>query len=360
MRKFILLFCLAVALVGGGAPLTAQADNVLEAVIAEYVAAGDPALVVQVTTFGGTWTAAGGMATEIRRAEVADRFRIGSMSKTFVAVVALKLAEEGILALDQPAAGWLPAEVIERVANADQATIRQLLAMRSGIPDYLATDAFWEAVSDDPAYEWTAREAITYAYDLPALFAPDADFDYSNSNYLLVQLVLEAATGMPLSYLTREYILDPLRLSNTYTQGEEELPGGFVLGWEDWDGDGELDEVSAINDGWGLGDGALISTVGDLTIFYRELLLLRTVLRPASLTALLDFGDTGDDGSYSLGLEEWDSEFGTAWGHSGAVSGFQSIGYFLPDEGAFVMVLSASAETDVYEIAEAAVSAILE
>lgn len=85
-----------------------------------------------------------------RRHACGDSFRIGSMSKTLVAVVALLLVENGVIALDDRAADYLPAEVVARVANADRVTLRQLLAMRSGISDYLERDRFWVVVETEP------------------------------------------------------------------------------------------------------------------------------------------------------------------------------------------------------------------
>ncbi|MBK9746127.1 MAG: beta-lactamase family protein [Chloroflexi bacterium] len=362
MTKRITLLCLVITLLLCVAPLTAQDTNILDAIVTSYADKTDPAVAVQVTTPDGVWSAAGGSVDGRRAADVNDRFRIGSMSKTFVAVVALLLAEDGVIALDDPAATYLPAEVVANVENADQVTLRQLLSMRSGISDYLETDEFWSVVETEPDHAWTAAEAITYAYDLPAMFEPDTDYYYSNSNYILLQLILEAVTSQPLHALVRERILDPLGMADTYTQFFENAPAGGTLvdGWEDWFGDSDLDNVTAINDGWGLGDGALISTVGDLTTFYRALLADQTLLNADSMRTLLDFrpDDTGD--GYSLGLAEWATDYGSAWGHSGAVLGFVSIGFYLPDADVTVMVLSANADLDVYAVALAALAAVLE
>lgn len=357
MRKIGFVLLILMLLLGVVSAQAEDGDDLLADVVAEFVGEDDPALVVQVSTPEGTWSAAGGRADGERPTEVTDRFRIGSMSKTFVAVAALLLVEEGVFDLDDPASAWLPDAIVEKIANADSVTIRQLLAMRSGIDDYLGTDEFWEAVEDDPTRVWTAEEALEYAYGLPALFAPDEESYYSNSNYLLMQVILEAAAGMPLHSLIRERILDPLNLANTYTQISESLPGGFVEGYEDWDGDGELDAVSGINDGAGLGDGALISNVNDLTTFYRALLDEQTLLSEESLDELLAF-EADDDGGYGLGLSSWETDFGEAWGHSGGVVGFLSIGVYLLDFDVIIIVLSASSEIAPEDVAQAAADAL--
>jgi len=357
MRRLLFLLCVMMMAI---VPLSAQdIQTDLDNLLADYAEADGPALVVQVTTPDGTWIATTGLADGERPTAPDDRFRIASMSKTYVATVTLMLVEDGIFALDDLASDWLSDEIVENIANADVVTIRQLLAMRSGIDDYLGTDEFWEAIENNPSYEWTAEEAISYAYGLPALFAPDEEYYYSNSNYILLQLILENASGMTLAELIREKILDPLGLENTYTQISETHPEGFVNGYEDIDGDGELDDVTNINDGAGLGDGGLVSNTADITIFYQALLQDRTLLGDAMMTELLTFSDDDEGGGYSLGLAEWDTEFGTAWGHSGAVLGFFSIGVYLPADEMIIVVLSAGGDVYLDELAEAIGSIVL-
>ena len=335
-------------------------QQALDTIIGQYASPDGPALVIHVATPDGDWTAATGLADGERPAVAGDRFRIGSMSKTFVAVVALKLAEEGVFDLDDPASDWLPDEVVRRIANADIVTIRQLLAMRSGIDDYLAYSPFWVALEEDPTYEWTAEEALEYAYDLPLLTAPDVMFNYSNTNYLLLQLVLEAAGEAPLHTLIRDYILDPLALDNTYTQVSETLPGGFVDGYGDFDGDGAMENVSGINDGAGLGDGGLISNAADIATFYRALLHDQTLLSAESLAALLDFQPDDEGNGYGLGLSEWQSPDGPVWGHGGGVLGFSSLGLYVTEAETVIVILSADENLWPEDILETLAEALFE
>jgi D-alanyl-D-alanine carboxypeptidase len=358
-RRSCLGLIVGVLLISLSVAVQAQDEQDILDSIAQDYANDEGALVAQVTTPDGTWVAASGMADEKRPAKATDRFRIGSMSKTYVATLALMLVDDGVFELDDLASEWLPERVVKNTANVSTVTIRQLLSMRSGIDDYLNTDAFWDVVMNDPTHEWTAAEALTYGYGLEPLFAPGEDYSYSNSNYLLMQLILEEASGMPLHELLRAKILDPLNLKDTYTQAAETLAGEFVYGYEDMDGDGTVDEVSGINDGAGLGDGALISTTADVTTFYKALLQDQTLLSEESMAELLDFQDDGEGGGYSLGLGSYETDYGEAIGHSGAVSGFVSEGFYLPEYEAIVVVLSANADSDPGEIAFAAVEELL-
>ncbi|MBC7869923.1 MAG: beta-lactamase family protein [Chitinophagaceae bacterium] len=335
-------------------------DEVLQEVLESVFDSTGPAAVLQITTPEGTWSATTGrIDTQADTPPTLEsRFRIGSISKTFVAVVALQLVEEGVITLDDPINMWLPDELVENVANAEIATIRQLLSMRSGIPEYLEQE-FLEAVLDDPQHVWTAPEALTYAYDKEAYFEPDTAFLYTNTNYVLMQLVLEAAAGEPLNVLVRERILDPLALENTYTQIQEDLPDGIVHGYADVDGSGELVDVRDYNDGAGLGDGALVSTTGDLSRFYQALLQDRTLLSEESMLALLDFQDTGEGDGYSLGLNNYQTPWGTALGHPGGVLGFSSIALYLPDQEIIVVGLFATDATDLLGIVTNTLTAVL-
>jgi D-alanyl-D-alanine carboxypeptidase len=279
------------------------------------------------------------------------------MSKTFVAVTVLQLVEEGVLDLDDTVIDWLDEDLVEDLANADEATLLQLLTMTAGIPEYL-NDDFFEAILEDPTYKWTASEVLRYAYYYDAYFDPGDGFEYINTNYILLQLVIEAATEQPLHEVVRERILDPLELADTYTQIQETLPGDFVHGYEDIEGDSALEDVTEYNDGAGLGDGALISTTADLTRFYQALFIDGELLSEESVEMMIDVAN--EEYEYGIGLEVYDSEYGLVLGHTGGVLGFTGAVFYAPDLGAIVVILYGSdglSEDDIttlFEIAEEA------
>lgn len=314
----------------------------LEALLEEYADETEPAVSIRITTEDGSWAAATGRidVSADAPATTDSRFRIASMSKTFVAVVLMQLVEEGKLSLDDPISKWLPEHIVSKLANAESATIFQLATMTSGIPEYLDYD-FYEAILEDPTYEWTAPEVLEYAYGLDAYFAPGEDFEYTNTNYILLQLIIEAATEKPLHVVVRERILDPLGLSNTYTQLQEELSGGFVHGYEDFDEDGTVDDVTLVNDGAGLGDGALISNTADLARFYQALFINDELLKPETLQQMID---AGDENEYGIGLSILSGPDGVVIGHDGAVSGFTGAVYYVENSEAIVVYLQASDE----------------
>ncbi|MDX1995384.1 MAG: serine hydrolase domain-containing protein [bacterium] len=324
-------------------------DGALEALLEDIAPADGPAVAVRITKGDETWAAAGGLA-DIENGTPAspdDRFRIGSISKSFVAVALLQLADEEVVSLDDALTDWLDEDLIAGIENAESATVGQLVTMTSGIAEYL-NETFFEVILEDPTYEWTAPEVLDYARDLEASFAPGEGYEYSNTNYILLQLVIEAATEQPLHQVVREGILDPLGLENTYTQISETLPGEFIHGYEDIDGDGTLDDVGGYNDGAGLGDGALISTTADLTRFYQGLLVEEALLSDESLE-LMSTDEAGSE--YGMGLEVIETDYGTVYGHTGAVFGFSSAAFYAPDLDVTVVILYGSSALDITHVA---------
>lgn len=277
--------------------------------------------------------------TKSQAARPSDRFRIASMSKTFLAVALLLLEEDGVLSMEDGLSQWLDPSVYERLPNADEVTLYHLVTMRSGMPDYLG-DEFFGATQENPTKTWTPEEVLVYAYDSEALFAPDEGYDYSNTNYLLLHLVVESATGQTLAEVFRERIFDPLKMADTYTQVAETLAGGFVHGYEDIDGDGVNEDVTDINDGAGLGDGGLVSTTADLARFYKALLIDKTLLSEASLEKLL--APTDDENNYGMGIEARpDDDYGTVYGHTGSVFGFSGAAFYASDADVLAIIFYA-------------------
>ncbi len=346
-------------------PLAAQSDlqAAIQTIVDNAADPNGPALVMIVSTEDQQITAATGFADIENQipVQVDDRFRIGSITKTFVAVLALQLAEEGKLSLDDPLSDWLEGDLIDRVPNADELTLRHLLNMTSGIPDYLAEDAFFDAVDEYPDYPWTAAETVAYVYDLEPLFAPGESFDYSNTNYNLMQLVIEEAAAEPLADVLAAYIFEPAGMVNSYLEDPATLGQGIVQGYSlEYDED-TLANVTLINDGMGLADGGIISTVDDMRRF-GEALLYGDLISEQSLEDMMAVTPQSDD-EYGLGFEVMSgSDGGLIVGHSGASGGFQSILYIYIDYGVLVAAVTNdfTAETIDMELAEAAVEAVLQ
>ncbi len=285
-----------------------------------------------------------------------DRFRIGSVSKTFVAVIMLQLAEEDLLSLDDRAAKHLPDEIAQRIANVKQVTIRQLLDHTSGIDDYYNTDDFDDAIDGHETEVWTPEEALTYIYDLPALFEVGDRHSYSNSNYLLLQMIIEKVGEQDWGAELKARIAKPLDLKDTYVEHFEDRKGGIVRSYagktDDWD------DVTDRDDGTGLADGGVITTTADLATYMQALISGEELLSEQSRKEMQDWVDDGDDDRYGLGLQAYDyGDDGMLIGHSGSAAGFGAEMWFNTASKSTIVILFASddLQDDVQEDLFAAV-----
>lgn len=260
-------------------------------------------------------------------------FAIASITKTFVAAAILQLAEEGALSLDDPLGRWLPDH-----PRGDIVTLRHLLDHTSGEANYFTHRDYESLVFGRPTHHWTSAEILALVGE--PVFVPGTDWQYSNTNYVLLGLVLEAATGASVSSVTRERFLDPLGLRETWFQGEETVPvtpaqaylrrDGRWIGLAD--GTPFRPHTSAATVAWAA--GAMISSARDLATWARAL-YGGHVLSDASLAAMTDFNE--DD--YGLGTKTYLMGGRTAWGHGGSLRGAEATMRYLPSLDAAVVVL---------------------
>jgi D-alanyl-D-alanine carboxypeptidase len=266
------------------AALQRQLDGVLET--------GAPGVVALVRSGQQTWQGASGLGDlgAKRPARAGDRFRIGSVTKSFVATVALQLVGEDKLGLDDHLARWLPG----LVPNGDHITVRQLLNHTNGLYDY----------SDDlpePPRSFQPRELVAIATRHRPLFAPGKRFSYSNTNYILAGLVIERATGRPLATQLQQRIFGPLDLDATELPVTEQTIAspaihGYAPRDEDWrvtDGPAGLLDVAEMDPSWAWAAGAMVSSTSDLAHFYQALLGGR-LLDPELLQAMQTTVDASD------------------------------------------------------------------
>ncbi|MGR3468002.1 MAG: serine hydrolase domain-containing protein [Shimia sp.] len=261
-------------------------------------------------------------------------FAIASIGKTMTAVAVLRVLERKGIALDTPAARHLPLDVA-RLLDLEGVTIRHLLAMRSGLPDYYDDD-FLDLVGDAPDGV-PARDAIAHVADLPTLFDPGEDEDYSNTNYVLLGMMLEHLTGDLYRIAMGREVFDPAGMDQAFVFGDFPLPPSFPRGHED--GAHVRDHYARAQ---GYGDGGVIASARDVAAFYTALRRPGALLSPAAHRAL--FADPDGDG-YGLGIEVSD------WpivGHSGGDLGFSSDARMDMESGdlAVILIGESDAETD--------------
>lgn len=278
-------------------PVASPSAVDLDTVLATAVERGLPGVAIAIERdVDLVYAGAAGFASveEKTRVTTADRFRLGSITKAFTAIVVLQLAEEGVLTLDDTVTSWLDEPEVGRIPNVDTATVRQLLNHTSGIYDYLdeddsqfvqdaylASDADWTKV-------WTVPELLAYAAGTShaPYFAPGDGFHYSNTGYLLLGLIVEKATGRPFSDELKARILDPLSLHDTSLEMDKVVSDNVVDCYAQIDG--ELVNVTMLNLTWAWTAGAMVSTMTDLLRFARAV-FDGALLSPASFKEMFTY-----------------------------------------------------------------------
>src|SRR5256885_14289786 len=206
----------AAALLVGPAPAHAASSDALGRQMRAVVAAGAPGAIVLARDGSRTLRLAAGVSDRAHGTpmRVSDRFRVGSVTKTFVAAVVLQLVGEGKLSLDDTVEKWVPG----LVPGGDAITVRELLNHTSGIFDYLNdgdSTVLRPYLKGDLGHVWTPRALVGVASKHPPHFPPGSGWSYSNTGYIVLGLIAEAATGDSLGAELKRRPFEPLRPSPT-------------------------------------------------------------------------------------------------------------------------------------------------
>ena len=231
-----------------------------------------PGAVVGVQTPAGTWTKAYGKADPKTGAPmtVGVHTRIGSITKTFVGTVILRLAQQGALSLDDPIDRYVPG-----VPNGDRVTLRQLANMTSGVASYTRSTTFTNTYFAKPQTVFAPQRLLEIGISKSPLFKPGAKFDYSNTNTILLGMAIEKVTGHPVEQALQKYVLGPLKLTHTSWPGQSSaLPEPYAQGFTlqgDLATPDSPSNATHWNPAWTWTAGELISTIDDLLVFGRAL-----------------------------------------------------------------------------------------
>ena len=265
-----------------------------------------------------------------------------SAGKPFVAVLLLRLVEDGLLALSDPLERRLDPALAETLPGSDAITLEMLLAHTSGLPDYLAQDDFWRdylGEGERPAGTvWTAEEALGYVTGVEPRFPPGERFDYSNTNFVLAGLVAERASGLSLGAALRAWVLEPAGLEETYHPSERPGQPDLVHGYLDPREAGRPADDALVDTreqvrSDGLGDGPLHATARDLERFVRVLLDTETLLSATMRERMLTEERPGS--GYGLGIAVDELPLGSGdgvkmWSHLGEWLGYSADFVYVP------------------------------
>jgi len=313
---------------------SAQTQNQIESLIDEALAQGAPGAIVLVDIGGERQVFSRGVANLATGDSMADSdlLRVASVGKIYTAAVIHRLILDGEIELDKTAVDYVDASLLDGIANADTATIRQMLNHSSGIPDYY-DDAWFSGV--DTTHMNTAERTLAYIHGWPAEFAPGEGYGYSNTNYQLLAVIAEAVTHQAMAELINTIIVEPLGLENTgyniQFHAQDRIHGYGTDAGPDTD-------VYWLQENNGP-DGGVFATAEDLAIFLDAVFSQTGVLADLGQSMLSERLDRGDGNYRALGPNYIEHPTGiNLVMHAGSISGYATIAVRLLDPEIVVIV----------------------
>lgn len=310
---------------------------------------GVPGVIATLTEGGQTVTLTSGVADRATGAPIPmtppQQTRVGSISKTFVAAIIMQLVGEGKVRLDEPIDTYLPGLLTGQGVDGRTITVRQMLQHRSGLPELTDDPRIDEYRAALEGRTYTPAEEIAIALRMPAQFAPNTQYKYTNTNYIVAGMLVEKVTGRAYSEELAGRITGPNQLADTYLPptGELEIRGPHPHGYATIDG--VLTDASRSEPSVPWVAGALVSTGADLNRFYLALLAGRIVAAPELNQMLTSDSPMPEDGNmrYALGIGHTQLPCGAEYfGHTGGIAGYITITGGTKEGRAFTIALTAA------------------
>lgn len=287
------------------------------------------------------WKLVGGISKLAVPTESNMRFGIGSITKTAVAATILKLEDEGLLSLDDTIGDWLSLNS----PNIDKSiTIFQLLAHFTGLKGYFQHPDIWQEVEGN--LDTSIEPARLAGYIGTPINTPGVTHEYSNSNYLVLGLIIEAVTQKTVGEVMREKFWTPLQMNNIYFSSNEPVIGSIATPWRDSDGDGTLEDISdefreAYHSVFYCAAG-IFSTASDLSLWAQHLYNGNAISSDAKQKMLTSYFDIPDPvfTGYGLGVRRNIYAGRVMWGHTGGMRGYGSHMFYDPISKVSISILN--------------------
>lgn len=310
--------------------ITGQLDSIIDAAVNST---GIPGAMVGIWGPDGNYVKVAGVADTATKAPMETDFyhRIGSVTKTFTVTVLLQLVDEGKIGLDDPISQY-----VDGVMEGDAISLRHLAGMRSGLVDYTTSEQFVMEYLSDPRRPFTPEELVGYVKDLPLRLRPGTTVDYSNTNTVLLGMVIEKVSGSKLSDVIDTKIATPLGMEHTSFPTTNAFPTPHAHGYTNQTLDESVTAATDWNPSWGGAAGAMISSLDDMRIWVPALakgdLLTDDTQKQRLQTVNLSEGD--DSSGYGLGL----FNSGGWIGHNGSLPGYKTVSVYLPEKDTTLVV----------------------
>jgi len=289
--------------------------------------------------------------------EACNTFLIASISKVFTSAAVYRYIDKGVLSLEDPISKWLDDEVVENVNNAAESQIKHLLAHTSGIVDFYTFQFELDRINKI-SNAWSKEETLEYVYGMSPYNEVGESYYYSNTNFLLLAMILERASGLSFEEVYQQEVFTPLALTSAYYSEEQPIPDGTVKGYVDVYGKEQFIESEFLyNDELGIGgDGGIAINAYDLAIFFEEL-MKGNLISSNSLVEMTNWFDLPEDwiapddilgqNENGYGIEKFNMNEGSAVGHTGGIDGFTTIAMYFPEEDRTFVLLANSAGSEM-------------
>lgn len=320
-------------------------------IIDSYVAKGLPGISLLIKDKDGFFISSSGMAdiSENIPMQPCHISKICSVTKMMLAAAIFRLQEKGVLSINDPVSKYISKDILDKIDNGDAPlTVKNLLNHTAGLYDVISDQNFYLQLLNDPSKKWTSDDLLQFVYNKEAAFefAPNDTAGYSNTNYLLLSMVIESATGVPHSKVLSEEVIDKLNMTDTYYYWHDPLPEtGIAQGYFDLYNNGKLQNLTQWNTGSGNGYGGVYSTVWDMYLFADALFAKKTLLTQASLDQMLVFHNKVESrkllgvGCFKDFIDIGEPDTDYAWGHRGRDLSYSADLFYFPEHDAFLSLI---------------------
>ncbi|MBK7093785.1 MAG: serine hydrolase [Saprospiraceae bacterium] len=323
----------------------------LQALIDSYAKKGLPGIVLLVRDENGFYIGSSGKA-DIKNgieAQACHISKIASITKLMLATSIFRLQEQGKISVNDPVSKFISKDVLDKIENGNEPlTVLNLLNHTSGIFDVIKSTGFYLEVLNNPSKHWEEEELLKFVYGQPKMFEfnPADTANYSNTNYLLLSMIVEKAAGKSVSQVLHDEIFNPLAMNDSYYFYHDALPEDKIMqGYFDLYNNGTLLNLSNWNTGSGNGYGGVYSTVWDMYLFIDALYAKKTLLTQASLDQMLTFHHSVESrrqlgaGCQKDFIDIGNTEKDFAWGHRGRDLSYSADLFYFPEHKAIMSLM---------------------
>jgi D-alanyl-D-alanine carboxypeptidase len=325
-------------------------SQAFQSILDTYVKKGLPGISALVRDENGTWVGYSGKADIDKNISFAPCHpsKAASITKFMVGTLTFMLQEKGMININDPISKYVDADIIKKVKNVDQVTIKDCLQHTTGFYDLITDSEFYLAVLNNPNKQWDAEELLKYVYNKDPYFAPNEGVEYSNTNTVFVGLCLDKVLGYHHSRALREMIWEPLDMNDTYYQSRDGLPNTVAQGYYDLYNNNTIVNVSNLITGSGNGYGGVFSTVFDLKKFMQAYYYDKTLVNEESMATMMTFIPESEQNNLGVGIMQKFKNFSEhlGVGHSGRDLGYSADLFAFPTRNDRLMIFFVNYGTD--------------